>query len=147
MKINDHASLRQSLGNGIPLSQLPDLWFWYTVPDYDPNTYVQYTLMRTGGKSQYLQIEMSDLIKDGAWHRYDIPPDIVEGWKKLTGLATSLEIRLVAKANGISKTVIHLDKLGCSASPKTEFGGVGRTQWTIDDFYSFGHDILTGNGY
>lgn len=144
VRINDHAALRQSLGNGIPLSQLPDLWFWYTVQDYDPNTYVRYTLMRTGGKSQYFQIEMSDLIKDEAWHRYDIPPDIVEGWKELTGLATGLEIRLVAKANGIGETVINLDKLGCSVFPRVENGGMKRTQWTIDDFYSFGHDIPMG---
>ncbi len=144
VKINDHAALRQNLGNGIPLSQLPDLWFWYTVQDYDPNTYVRYTLMITGGKSQYFQIEMSDLIKDGAWHRYDIPIDTVEGWKELTGLAIGLEIRLVAKVNGIQETSIHLDKLGCSVSPGIENGDAKRTQWTIDDFYSFRHDIPMG---
>lgn len=144
VRINDHAAFRQSLGNGIPLSQLPDLWFWYSVQDYDPNTYLRYTLMRTGGKHQYFQIEMSDLIKDGAWHRYDIPSDTVEGWKELTGLAIGLEIRLVAKVNGIQETSIHLDKLGCSVSPGIENGDAKRTQWTIDDFYSFRHDIPMG---
>jgi len=144
VKINDHAAFRQSLGNGIPFSQLPELWFWYSVQNYDPNTYIRYTLMRTGGKSQYFQIEMSDLIKDGAWHRYDIPPDTVDDWKQLTGLATGLEIRLVAKANGIRETIIHLDKLGCSVFPGIENNGMRRTQWTIDDFYIFGHDMPRG---
>lgn len=137
----DMAGLRQSIAQGVHASRLPSLWFWYKVDQYDALSELEYTLLVEGGPNKFLSISMGALTKDGAWHRYDIPPDTLSQWKAGAGTVVGIEIRLVAKVES-GENLIYIDDLGYAFMPSQD--GVNRKAWHLDNLYTFKNGSKTG---
>ena len=136
---DDTAALRQEVIQSIHVSHLPSLWFWYNVQKYSSASYLNYTLLTEGGKNKYYTIGMSSLISDGAWHKYEIPANVLNKWRAGAGMVTGIEIRLVANEESGENTV-YIDDIGYSFMPD----GSDRTKWQIDDFYTFQNGTKAG---
>ena len=133
VKEGDLAGFRQNITYGIPLSDLPPLYFWYNIEKSSSYVALNYTLLTIGSSPRFYTIPLSDLNNDGNWHRYDIPSTIINSWRRGGGRITGIEIRLIARDDGAEST-IYLDDLGYSFMP---YNATDRTKWYIEDFYTF----------
>lgn len=140
VKESDVAGFRQNITYGIPLSEIPQLYFWYKIEKFSEYSYLNFTLLTKGTTPKFYTIYVSDLIKDGEWHRYDLPSKIINKWKKSGGKVVAIEIRLIANAEEAENT-IYIDDLGYSFMPKN---ATDRTRWYISDFYQFTSGINIG---
>ena len=137
---NDMAGLTQVITHEIPLSNIPSLFFWYKIEESSPKSYIAYTLLTVGTTPKTYKIYLSELVKDGEWHRFDIPKATLSSWRESGGKVRGLEIKLVANEEGAENTV-YIDDLGYSFMPKN---ATDRTRWYINDFYEFKCDEKTG---
>ncbi|KAA0001577.1 MAG: hypothetical protein FE048_05290 [Thermoplasmata archaeon] len=139
---DDTAAVRQTITQAVHISHLPSLWFWYNVEPskYYDGSVLNYTLLVTGGKNRFHTIKIGDLAKDGNWHKYEIPSNVIEKWKSKSGIVSGIEIRLIAKDEG-AENIIYIDDLGYSFIPSQE----GRTSWQLTDFYTFQNGTNIGN--
>ncbi len=129
----DVAGFRQNITYGISLSDIPQLYFWYNVEKSSAYIAINYTLLTIGSTPRFHTVYLNELNGDGDWHRYDIPPQVLNSWRKGGGRVTAVEIRMVAKEEG-SEGTIYIDDLGYSFMP---FNSTDRTRWSIDNFYTF----------
>ena len=141
VKINDMAGFRQNITYGIPLAELPELYFWYNIEKYAEASYLNFTLLTKGVKPKFHTIHLSDLISDGKWHKYSLPADVLQKWRISGGQAIAIEIRLVANAEG-AENIVYIDDLGYSFMPAN---ATDRTKWYLEDFYQFTSGNNIGN--
>ncbi len=137
---NDTVGLIQNITYGMSLSNIPSLFFWYKIDKSSPKSYLEYTLLTIGSTPKSYKVYVSDLIKDGEWHKEEIPSYVLSDWRKSGGKIKGVEIKLVANAEGAENT-IYIDDLGYSFTPKN---AVDRTTWEIDNFYEFSKGTDTG---
>ncbi len=137
---DDTAALRQNIAQSIHISRLPSLWFWYNIEKYSSSSYLNYTVMTEGGPNKYYTIGMGSLVKDGNWHKYEIPGNTLNKWRAGAGMVVGIEIRLVANEEGGENTV-YIDDLGYSFMPN----GGDRTKWHLNDFYTFQNGTKVGD--
>ena len=137
---DDTVALRQDIAQSIHVSQLPSLWFWYNIEKYSSSSYLLYTVMTEGGENKHYTIGMGSLVKDGDWHKYEIPGNVLGKWKAGAGMVVGIEIRLVANEDGGENTV-YIDDMGYSFVPN----GADRTRWSVGDFYTFQNGTKVGD--
>jgi len=137
----DMAGLRQSIAQGVHVSRLPSLWFWYKVDQYAALSELKYTLLIEGGPNKFLSISMGALTKDGAWHRYDIPAATLSQWKAGAGTVVGVEIQLVAKVES-GENLIYIDDLGYAFMPSQD--GTNRRTWHLESLYTFTNSSKPG---
>lgn len=137
---DDTAALRQDIAQSIHISHIPSLYFWYNVEKYSSSSYLNFTVMTEGGPNKYYTIGMGSLTKDGDWHKYEIPGNILNKWRAGAGMVVGIEIRLVANEEGGENT-IYIDDMGYSFIPN----GSDRTRWQINDFYTFQNGTKVGD--
>ena len=133
VKAGDTAGFRQNITHGIPMASIPSLYFWYKVEKASANANLNYTLLTTGSKPKFYTIPLSSLSQDGQWHKYEIPQSTLTRWRSLGGMASAVEIRLIATADD-AECSVYIDDLGYSFMPAN---ATDRTNWILNDLYTF----------
>ena len=128
----DSAGFNQNITYQIPVSYLPQLYFWYKIDKASSSSYLNYTLFTIGSSPLSTKIYLSSLSQDGNWHIYKIKDSILEKWRNHGGKIRAIEIRLIAGEKGAEDT-IYIDDLGYSIAPDNE----DRTIWHAFNFYNF----------